>query len=96
MDPNNGPLCQIRLLEDGGGSVCGGSVGAGTHFCMIQEPECKTALQSNTSEEAIIRTLAGNGQGYWVFRVPPSARDPKLAYFQPFIPQEVTYKGGGF
>ena len=35
MDPHNGPLCEYCLLEEGGGSVCGGSMGAGTFFCVL-------------------------------------------------------------
>ena len=33
--PNNGPLLQIIIIEDGGVSVCGVSVGTGTWFCVL-------------------------------------------------------------
>ena len=34
--PNNGPLLQIIIIEDGGVSVCGVSVGVITMFYMLQ------------------------------------------------------------
>ena len=87
---HNRPLCQILLLESGGGSVCGGSVGSGTQLCMIQELECKTESHSKTPGQERRGLFLVNGKGAWFVMVPPASRTLKLAYFQPFLPQEVT------
>ena len=59
---NNGPLCQNHLLYDGGVSVCGGSVGVGTMFCILQYPELNTASHINKSVQEIRRLMIGNGK----------------------------------
>ena len=60
MDPHNGPLFQSSLLEAGGGSMRGVSVGSGTWFCMLQDLECKTDLHSKTSGQERRILLPGN------------------------------------
>ena len=89
IDPNNDPLYLIRIMEDGGGYVYGGSVGEVTQFCIIQESEFNTASHINTPIQKIIIVLPGNVKVAWVFIAPTAASSPSLAYFQTFLTEEV-------
>ena len=89
-----GPLCQISILEAGGGSVCGVSMGTVTWFYMLQEFECKTTSHRNTSVRDIISLIQGNGQGTQVVMAPPTSRAPKSSYLYLFLLQEVVEQRG--
>ena len=69
--------------------MCGGSVGAGTRLCVLQEWECKTMPHGKTSGQYRISLLTGNVKVAWVVVAPPASRAQKSAYLQLFLTQEV-------
>ena len=65
--------------------MCGGSLGGGTMFYMLQESELNTASHVKTSGKYSIILLPWNVKGDWVVMEHPEYRSPRLVYFHLFL-----------